>query len=409
MNKCDEFLKRYNMHWTQIDAQNLIENFIDEIQKSRNKQESSISMIPSYLNLTQVDKTVEKVVAVDAGGTNLRVSLVDMDENHEPYIVSKDRYGMPGKDKQITAEEFFKELVDIIGMYSDSTEYMGISFAYKGEITPEKDYIIYKMCKEVDITGIDGKSLSDGINEQYEKKYNKRLKISSVNDTTACLIGTVSNADIANFGACIGMVLGTGFNICYKENMKRVKGSSDSDLYDIVVTEAGFFDKLDRGVFDEKIDNESMIPYDHYFEKMISGKYLPIIYNECMKKALEEGLISDDEFIEEHCDGRYLNYLLEKDAMSEDEMFAKAVSENICKRSALLAALSVAATVIASVENVKTAIIVPEGSTVLKMKDFMKNFEYFLNEYLTDKHGISFVIQTAENSVLKGTAKAVLM
>lgn len=409
MDKCDEFLKRYNMHWSQVDVENLINNFIDEIKKARNNEESSISMIPSYLNLSTIDKSIEKVVAVDAGGTNLRVSLVDMDDNNEPFIVSKDRYGMPGKEKQITAEEFFKELVDIIGMYSDTTDCMGISFAYKGKITPEKDYIIYKMCKEVDISGIDGKSLSDGINEQYEKKYGKRMNISSVNDTTACLIGTVSNADIANFGACIGMVLGTGFNICYKENMKRTLSDSDEDKYDIIITEAGFFDKVSRGVLDEKIDNESMLPYDHYFEKMISGKYLPVIYNECMKKALEEGLISNDEFIEEHCDGRYLNYLLEKDANTEDELFAKSMSENICKRSAILAAASVAATVIASIEEVKTAIIVPEGSTVLKMKDFMKNFECFLNEYLTDKYGISFVIQTAENSVLKGTAKAVLM
>lgn len=409
MNKCDEFLKKYNMHWSQVDAEKLINSFIDEIGKARKKEESSISMIPSYLNLTSIDKSINKVVAVDAGGTNLRVSLVDIDDNNEPVIVSKDRYGMPGKDKQITAEDFFKELVDIIGVYSDTASHMGISFAYKGEITPEKDYIIYKMCKEVDITGIDGMSLSDGINTQYEKKYNKRLNISSVNDTTACLIGTVSNADIANFGACIGMVLGTGFNICYKENMKRVDGFSNEDKYDIVVTEAGFFDKLGRGVFDEKIDNESMLPYDHYFEKMISGKYLPIIYNECMKKALEEGIINSDEFIEEHCDGRYLNYLLEKDADTEEEIFAKSMSENICKRAALLAAASVAATVIASVENVKTAIIVPEGSTVLKMKDFLKNFECFLNEYLTDRHGISFRIQTAENSVLKGTSKAVLM
>lgn len=409
MKKSEEFLKKYNMHHSQTDMEELILAHVEELKKARKGESSSISVIPSYFDLENYDESIHKVIAVDAGGTNLRIALVSFEEDEEPFVASKERYGMPGRDKRISSEDFFNELGELIDVIGDASDHIGISFAYKGQITPEKDYIIYKMCKEVDIPDIDGKSLADGINSYFIKKYGKAKKISAVNDTSACLIGSVSNTDLINNGACIGMVLGTGFNICYKEHMKNVKGFENSDKSDIVITESGFFDKIKRGAFDIKIDNESIIPGDHVYEKMISGKYLPIIYNECMKKALEDGYIASDEFIEEHADGRYLNHLLSIQPQDEEAEFAIEICSEICRRSAMLAAANVIGAVLVSVTDNKTAVIVPEGSTVLKMKDFLNNFEGYLTEYLTKKHGISFQIVTAENNVLKGTAKAVLM
>ena len=114
MKKSEEFLKKYNMHHSQTDMEELILAHFEELKKARKGESSSISVIPSYFDLENYDESIHKVIAVDAGGTNLRIALVSFEEDEEPFVASKERYGMPGRDKRISSEDFFNELGELI-------------------------------------------------------------------------------------------------------------------------------------------------------------------------------------------------------------------------------------------------------------------------------------------------------
>ena len=105
--------------------------------------------------------------------------------------------------------------------------------------------------------------------------------VACINDTT----GTLMSTAFRNPDCRIGVIIGTGTNAAYLEKMGRIPKASeklknDNCLHNMVVnTEWGAFGEngdLDfiRTPFDRMVDNFSLHPGVHIFEKMTSGGYL---------------------------------------------------------------------------------------------------------------------------------------
>ena len=102
--------------------------------------------------------------------------------------------------------------------------------------------------------------------------------VAILNDTTGCLMSTAWREPKCR----IGLILGTGTNACYLEDIDNVElwdGDSGDPRHVIINTEWGGFGdngELDfiRTKWDLSVDEGSLNPGAQIFEKMISGMYM---------------------------------------------------------------------------------------------------------------------------------------
>ena len=142
----------------------------------------------------------KSAVAMDMGGTNYRIARVNFDENGEATISDFKKMPMPGIVNKITSEEFFDFFESMKKEYNAET--VGLCFSYPAKILEDGSAEIITFSKEVQVDGCDGKKLNAKV----------------LNDTTAAQLGTR--------GANMGLILGTGLNICYNKDGMIINSES---------------------------------------------------------------------------------------------------------------------------------------------------------------------------------------
>ena len=103
----EEFLSARRMHFAAIDAGKCCDDFLAEMTRGLNGEPSSLAMIPTYIETAQEVPRGQPVIALDAGGTNLRVAAVTFDQSGKAVVEDLARHRMPGIDEEIGKEEFF--------------------------------------------------------------------------------------------------------------------------------------------------------------------------------------------------------------------------------------------------------------------------------------------------------------
>ena len=148
-----------------------------------------LANIKSYLYPPKTWPQNREVVAMDMGGTNFRIARVCFDNQGNASINDFKKFAMPGFVNSITSDEFFDFFNQMKKDYQAKD--VGLCFSYPAEILKDGRAKIITFSKEVQIEGSEGMVLDAKV----------------LNDTTAAQLGTR--------GANMGMILGTGFNLCY--------------------------------------------------------------------------------------------------------------------------------------------------------------------------------------------------
>ena len=185
-NLGQEFIQRHKMDYRDIHIDSLLENYLEEMQRGLDGGESSLLMLPSYVNTSGVVQQERPVVAVDAGGTNLRIALIEFNGKGECCFKTEiKKYKMPGVGETISSDEFIDRLSDWILPYMKSASEVAISFAYPTEILPNMDGRIVRMVKEVSITGMEGQLLGKRVGQALMAKGVAACRIVVTNDSVA--------------------------------------------------------------------------------------------------------------------------------------------------------------------------------------------------------------------------------
>ena len=92
----EEFLKARKMHTAGIDALRCCDDFLAEMTRGLNGEPSSLVMIPTYMETARELPRGRTVIALDAGGTNLRVAAVTFDADGKALVEDLTRHRMPG-------------------------------------------------------------------------------------------------------------------------------------------------------------------------------------------------------------------------------------------------------------------------------------------------------------------------
>jgi hexokinase len=442
-----EFAWHYGFHYDSLDSDALVREVLIDMEQGLKGQSSSLPMIPSYI--TPVSKARSgTVMALDAGGTNLRAGLVRFDEQGKAVAEKVVKNPMPGTKGRVTAEQFFDQIADTALPVLNSApdiEGIGFTFSYPMEIQPDADGVLLAFSKEVDAPDVIGKTVGTGLREALARKgcrYNGPVVL--LNDTAATLLSgiagipadgsmplpseTAKNVFGVTGGPVIGFILGTGFNTAYPETSIPKIGFESKEAPQIVVCETGSFDLRYRGPLDREFDNGTKNPGAYALEKATSGAYLGPLSQHILRQAVRDKVISfrkSDEFLAmPQLETRYLNEFMRIPLSGEgpwgslfdkDEGAALASVQYlvsiITERAALFSAAVVAATVKhiqAGYEPYAPVRIAVEGPTYMIYKGMRHSLEARLHTMLMAEMPCPYFVSPVEQASLFGAAVAAL-
>ena len=427
-----EFLKKYDMEPDQIDMDECCRTFLDEMEKGLAGQESSLEMIPTYMETEKEVPIEKKVIVMDAGGTNFRVAAVHFDKDKNAQIEDFKLHEMPGIEKEVSRKEFFETMADYVKDVAGKASNIGFCFSYPAEIMPNKDGKVMRFSKEIKTKEVEGQMIGENLNAALKSIGKESKHVVILNDTVTTLLAGRATSFGKNYDSYIGFILGTGTNTAYIESNKNIKKKPDLDAEksQIINIESGGFAKAPMGAIDKQFDKSTINPGEHTFEKMISGAYLGPLILETITQAVEDELFSEiagerltsidelttkdvSDFLEEPKTGKNpLSRVLTERGDSQAYLDFGTLYDLIDKmitRSAKLTAVNLSSAVLKSGKGQdpnKPVCIVAEGTTFYKLRDFQEKVERFLDEYLKKQKNRNYEIIQVENATLIGAAIA---
>ncbi len=423
-----EFLLRHGISADSFDLALESERYAEFLGTSlAGSDDSGLCAIPTFVSADINVKEGEKVIVVDAGGTNLRVATVIF-EGGGARVEYFQKYAMPGTEGAIEYEQFNETLCDYLMPVINESDYVGICFSYECNITKERDGLIVALAKEVYVNGAKGNLVCEGVAKTLAKRGITGKKYCLVNDAVASLMGGVACSDPSRYDGYIGFILGTGTNLCYSEPTELITKNPEAMAVGgsmIINTESGKYIRMPRAELDITLDNGTLIPGDHLMEKMTGGAYQGGMFLLWLKQAAQDGLFSAgtaaniaamqslqamniDKFCFDPLKSGELNDLCtQPDDIETILLLADAMFERIAK----LTVLQFAGVLIRTgrgKSKVRPVCVVAEGTTFYKSKYFRPKLNYYFEHYLEKQLGRYIEIISADNANLIGTAAAVV-
>lgn len=426
MKNIKRFLEEHKLRADDINTQQIVDLFTSDMLKGLDGRESTLRMIPTYIEADNQFLTGVPVVAVDAGGTNFRAALVKFNLMGKLEISNLMNAKMPGLEGEISKSEFFKTIAGYVKPNAELSDRIGFCFSYPTEILPDKDGILLQFCKEVQAPQVVGELIGKNLLEYLGMK---EKQIVLLNDTVATLLAGKSASFGREFDSFIGYILGTGTNTCYIESNRNILkiNNLDHSKNQIINIESGAFGKVPQTDIDIIFDNTTVNPGDYKFEKMFAGGYFGGLCLTALKAAAIEGVLtgaalsaimsineltSEDvnNFVSNPKSGRGPLYNCRMNRTDEETCIE--IIECLIDRSSKLVAANLAA-VILKTNKGKSAerpiLITIEGTTFYKMHKLRNHFEKYLKEYLIEEQQRFYEFTEVQQSSLVGAALAALI
>lgn len=249
--------------------------------------EADIKMFPTYVRQIPDGDESGDVLALDLGGTNFRVLLINLGSG-EVKVKSK-VFLIPHSIMTGTGVQLFDHIARCLADFMKAerlinptkTYPLGFTFSFPCTQKGIASATLAKWTKGFDCDGVVGKDVVELLQTAINKRGDIKVNILAlVNDT----VGTLMAAAYKDQNTRIGMILGTGSNACYIENLDLVKTwegprKDDHPNQVIINMEWGAFGDngcLDflRTDYDTEVDKSSLNPSKQIYEKMISGMYM---------------------------------------------------------------------------------------------------------------------------------------
>lgn len=417
MIKVAQFMKSHGMDAERVDLSECTKAFADAMRRGLCEQQENMPMLPTYLYSSGKLGKGEKVVVIDAGGTNFRTALIGFD-GKKAVIDCLDKRPMPGADKPASWDEFISCVADCVQPLLTQANDIGFCFSYPVEITPECDGKVLGLTKQVEIEGAVGSYLGASLRAELEKRGEKPGRIIVLNDAPATLLAGKALAK-GSYDGYIGLIAGTGCNTCCEIECCKIEklGLTGSGKM-LVNLESGSFGAFPRGDADLAMDEDLPDTGAYIAEKMISGRYLGQVCMYTLKMAAKEGLFSEraTEIIEKMIEvttptiDKWGSRRFPKGFNSEDRVNLVYIISEIFERSARCIASKLCGILeVTGAGSSRPACIAVDGSLYSESKLLRPELERFMDVYAGEIMGRRYEFINGENMSLIGTAAAVLL
>ncbi|GAA6220126.1 putative hexokinase HKDC1 [Lates japonicus] len=297
----------------------------------KRKGSTAIKMLPSFVYRTPDGTEHGKYLALDLGGTNFRALLVNFKKGLQQNTRLHHKiYTIPLEIMQGTGEELFDHIAECV---SDFLDYMGLknarlpagfTFSFPCEQTALDTGTLVSWTKGFKATDCEGHDVVSMLREAIKRRNDFDLDIVAVvNDT----VGTMMSCAYEDPQCEVGLIAGTGTNVCYMEELKNIEKTEQSTGQKAREggTPAGERDKEDKmegekkvgdaeiqkmcintewgGLGDDGSLDDIITPYDvevdqtsinhgkQRFEKLTSGMYLGEVVRQVLLDLTRGGLL----------------------------------------------------------------------------------------------------------------------
>lgn len=345
-----------------------------------------IPMLPSYLTTDIPVPEGAACCVADAGGTNFRTARAVF-RRGQWMLEELARVPMPGTEGELSFDSFYAALAAPLSRLG-SLERVGLCFSYNVSLDRTLDGRLDFWCKEVRVPEAVGRPVGASLKAALGSGC-RRVHV--LNDSVAAMLGAEH--------VQVGVILGTGVNVCYLERCARIPKIPADLRADamIVSTEVGEFDGFPKSSFERAVIAASDAPDSAPAEKQCSGGYLGDVIAAAWQAAQREGLL-------DACPPSNLgsvSRLLEQEPDSPAAQIAALSVERAAKIAAVLCAGPILRAAIPG-RPVRVAV---EGSQYWRLTGFREAFHRELEELLAPG-GIVCRIVRAENACLIGAARA---
>ncbi|XP_037543707.1 hexokinase-2-like [Nematolebias whitei] len=368
--KVDKYLEPFVLSEEKL--REISKRFLKDMNKGLGKKthhRAAVKMLPTFVREKPNGTETGDFLALDLGGTNFRVLHVQVMEQKVLKMNSKicpiPQEIMTGSGKQL-----FDHIVACLSEFIDSQKLkgktlpLGFTFSFPCEQKEVDKSVLIRWTKGFSCSGVEGKDVVKLLKKAIQRRGDFNIgSVVMVNDT----VGTMMSCGYPDQFCDIGIIIGTGTNACYMEDMKNVERVEGEDGKMCINTEWGGFgddNSLDDiwTKYDKEVDEASINPGVHTFEKMISGMYLGDIIWLVLKELAKDKLLFDgnvsDALTRRKFETKYASDIEKPDNGLEnaskiltklglkpspvDLHVVRLVCQTICKRSAHLCAAALA-------------------------------------------------------------------
>ncbi|KAG9774112.1 hexokinase, partial [Aureobasidium melanogenum] len=265
-------------------------HFVTELEAGLEKEGANIPMNPTWVMAFPDGDEQGTFLALDMGGTNLRVCEITLTEEKGEFDIIQSKYRMPEELKTGTADELWEYIADCLQQFIEFHHEeenlpdlpLGFTFSYPATQHYIDHGILQRWTKGFDISGVEGEDVVPQFQAALKARNLPIKLVALINDTTGTLIASAYTDQAMK----IGCIFGTGCNAAYMENCGSIPKLKHLNLPDdcpmAINCEYGAFDNEHRVLpitkYDTIIDETSPRPGQQAFEKMIAGLYLGEIF-----------------------------------------------------------------------------------------------------------------------------------
>ncbi|KIP04813.1 hypothetical protein PHLGIDRAFT_75252 [Phlebiopsis gigantea 11061_1 CR5-6] len=284
----------------------IVEAFKDALELGLAKDSQIVPMIPTYVFGWPSGDEAGNYLAVDLGGTNLRVCLVTL-QGAGKWEITQSKYRLSEEQKQDDGQQLFDFCAECLKTFvvtnieggvipKGAILPLGFTFSYPCSQNKIDHGVLIRWTKGFGAPNTEGHDVVEMFRKSLERHDVPAEIVALTCDTT----GTLIASHYVNPATKIACIFGTGCNAAYMERVGDIPKISalGLDAQDEVAIncEWGAFDSfehehLPRTKYDITIDEQSNKPGEQAFEKLISGRYLGEILRLIICELIDEGVL----------------------------------------------------------------------------------------------------------------------
>uniref|UniRef100_H3AB22 hexokinase n=1 Tax=Latimeria chalumnae TaxID=7897 RepID=H3AB22_LATCH len=266
-----------------------------EMEKGLTKEtylNASVKMLPTFVRTIPdgSDKERGNYLVLELGDTNFQVLFVTIEGKESGAKIENKTYLISEEVMHGRGEELFDKIVDCIDEFLKLL--LGFIFSFPCRLTGLDKGILINWTKGFKASSCEGEDVVMLLQEAIDRRPDVHCDVVAiVNDT----VGIMMACGYEEPNCEVGLIVGTGSNACYMEEMKNIETVEGDEGRMCINMEWGAFRDdgcIDEFItqFDRIVDECSVNAGKQRYEKLMSGMYLGEIVRNILNFA-EKGIL----------------------------------------------------------------------------------------------------------------------
>ncbi|XP_061820255.1 hexokinase-1-like [Nerophis lumbriciformis] len=301
VKKIDKYL--YFMRFSDETLVDIMQRFRMELVKGLGRDTNataSLKMLPTFVRSIPDGSEKGDFIALDLGGSAFRILRVRVSHEKKQTVQMESQiYETPEDIIHGSGTRLFDHVAECLGDFMEKHDIkdkklpVGWTFSFPCQQTKLDESTLITWTKRFKASGVEGMDVVKLLNNAIKLRGDYEADIMAVvNDT----VGTMMTCGFDDQRCEVGIIIGTGTNACYMEELRHIDLVEGDEGRMCVNTEWGAFGddgRLEdiRTEFDREIDRGSLNPGKQLFEKMVSGLYMGELVRLILVKMAREGLL----------------------------------------------------------------------------------------------------------------------